>query len=313
MKRNRRRQFLFFVASVCLLPVWRSAASAAEPGPAAGKDDPLKLVTRVYKETRKSLRSAVGEAVYRRYVQRPDDPAPQLWTQARVKVHYDDGKFFLDFAVDKNLVPTVYVDKAGNETRRLADWKMDRFVVVFDGKAATQITFSSRIRPVGCSVSIYDRYFGEPGGFPNDPVRIELWDFERILKNVGKIEFKKLPKGGFRGKYYFKGSKSYAEFDVSPATGNRITEIRLFNPKVKKPVSITKLQWKKTPAGWYVRRMEKSAQYRDAAGKVERRERTVLEYKEFALNVKVDPKLLSADTAVKTPVGTRVFDRRRRR
>jgi RNA polymerase sigma factor (sigma-70 family) len=291
-------------------------ASKPREGKKPAVRDPLELIRQASRSA-SQIRSAVGTATFEHFMQEPrhNEKKLGLRTKGKVKVYFDRGRYHLRFQFDTMLQWTTYTDGKGKVVQeKFVEWKPEDLFVIYDGKTATVVTFSRRIRPSGCMVEIWPELRGPAANLPwNDVARLGLavLDVEGLIRNLGRdaIRLTKMPQGGYRGRYHVKNApKVRVEFDARPEAGFNVTAERVFNEGNDQPVTARSAAWKKDKGLWYVERLVEENDFR--GGRLGGyRERWVFRYTHFEPNARVDPTLFTLKSA-KVPDRTRVLDRR---
>jgi RNA polymerase sigma factor (sigma-70 family) len=283
--------------------------ASEKPKPVA--KDPLELARQASRAASEGIRSAVGVGTFERYVQDPGEKELTLRTKAKVKVHYDRGKYHLQFDYATKLERTIYNNEKGEKIREaIVDWKPEDFHVIYDGKDVYEITFSQRINPVPCMIEIRDSL--PIPDFPwGDVARLSraVSYLDQLIQNIGKdaIKITDLPNGGYRANFRVKNApKVRVELGILPEIGFNIAHERVFNEDEEKPVQVQNATWKKLNDIWYVQRLVEDLGSLKRSGRLRR---SVFEYETFEINVEVDPKLFTLES-VPIPFGARTFDRR---
>ena len=259
------------------------------------------------------IKSAVATATWEEYVQRPGDNAPALWTKAKVKIHFDKGRYLLRFDYQTKMQNTIYMDKDGKVIEeRVVEWKPKEFVVLWDGKVGYAVTFWERIRPSGCQVEIYSSMPATDINrrFFTDPARLQVLDISSVLKNVGRdaIKVSKLPEKGYRASYLPKPWKGHFEFDFQPELGFHVTSHRLFDAEDKEPFETCTAKWKKTKGVWHVDRLVFDSDRRklETPGSFQR---SIIQFDSFDPRASVDDNLFSLES-LNIPANAKRIDRR---
>lgn len=263
-----------------------------------------------------ALQSAQGSGTFTEHRRNLTDKDEMLWTEGSFKFSYQSGKYFIDITLKKLLRRTRYEDEMGQFTEKIVDWSPDRVVLVYDGQAASVVTFTGRINPTGCRVEIFDsmRTATALASFPlRNPAKpwLEVLDVDAVLKNIERdaITVSTLDNGRTRIAFDIKNSKSaYAEFELDPQSGNNVISSRTFNRPELEPAVTRRLSWAQTESVWYVRQFDAVHRYPPSSIPAYRA-RTMVAFDSFAPNKLIDDTLFKIES-LPIPPGTRTLDRR---
>ncbi len=295
--------------------------AARKPTRADGRhaEDPLQLAIQVAAHATENLTSTVATGTFKRFVQKRTDKEPKLWTEAKVDVFFDRGKYHLHFDFQRLLHRTTYRDREGGLIEeKVVDWKPENYVLIYDGMTAYSITFSERIHPTGCSGEIFSGVRNAASveadfrwGDIARPWK-EVLNVETLIANLGReaINVDERADGIFRCSYQVKNSPKYrGEYHLDGNNGFRVVSSTLKRSDLDVPVQTKRLTWKNANGVWHVARIVEEFDSRELRDDGLLR-RSVFEYTSFKPNVKVDPQLFTLQ-AVEIPAGTRFTDRRR--
>ena len=322
-----RTAFLFAIFAV--FPANNSSSNAFGDEPVAARkptradgrhaEDPLKSAIQVAAHATESLTSAIATGTFKRFEQKRTDKEPKLWTEAKVDVFFDRGKYHLHFDFQRMLHRTTYSDREGRVIeKKVVDWKPEDYVLIYDGMTAYSITFTERSHPTGCSGEIFSSVRNAASveadfrwGDIARPWR-EMLNVETLVANLGReaIKVDERAEGIFRCSYQVKNSPKYkGEYHLDGNNGFQVVSSTLKRSDLDAPVQTKRLTWKNTDGVWHVASIFEEFDFRELRddGLLTR---SVFEYTSFKPNVKVDPKLFTLQ-AVEIPAGTRFIDRRR--
>jgi hypothetical protein len=319
---------LSLLCAICILAGRESQAGAVATEQTAAPDganqdkelspdEVLEHAVRATRDAQSKLRSAIAEGVFERHMWEPGNTEPDLWTKCKVKMHFDRGKYRLQFAYEMMLARTTYQDDKGGKTTKVVDWKPDNLIILFDGKDANAVKFSQRIRPSGCSGNTYSDFktacvvnaelpWGELA---------ELWkprfQVGPLLENLSRdaLHIEQTSAKTWLLRYAMKNSPQVkAEVDIDPVRNFHITGVRVFNPGRDAPAARYSATWKEDLGEklWYVDSLEQEFHFPNDA-RPPMRER--IRFESFQANVPVDPKLFELDS-IEIPPRTRFLDRR---
>jgi hypothetical protein len=314
-----------FFAFVCLIAALAQCgrSQGQESAPREQKsqqltaDEAIKRAIQATRDVESQLQSAIGEAVFERHKWEGDEKEPQLWTKCKVKMHFDRGKYRLQFAYEKMLARTVYHDPDGGKTEKVVDWKPDDLIIVFDGKEANAVKFSQRIRPYGCEGYIYSE-------LENACVEVaqlrwgklaELWkqrfELGPTVANLGRdaMQIEQRPTNKWLLTFAVKNSPNVrVEMDIDTERNFHIVEERVFSPGRNEPAARYTANWKHDAPTkvWYIDSVEEEHRF---FGGQHPPTRERLRFESFKVNVPVDPKLFELES-IEYPVMMRFLDRR---
>ena len=317
------------LAIVAFLPAGIRASDTVNDEPVAARkptladgqhaEDPLQLAIQAAAHATENLTSAVASGTFKRFEQQRTDKEPKLWTEAKVDVFFDRGKYHLRFTFQRLLRRTTYQDPDGGLVEeKTVDWKPEDYILIYDGTTAHSITFSDRIHPTGCRVEIFSnvrRAANSAASFQwNDIARPwhDVLNLEKTIANLGRdaIQVENRPEGLLRCTYRIKNSpRNKVEFDLHRKTGFRVANLVVNHDAAEAAVHREHLTWKNTDGIWHVTRVVDEYDLRELRDDGLLR-RSVFEYTSFKPNVKVDPQLFTLQ-AMEIPAGTRFIDRRR--
>lgn len=277
-------------------------------------DDAVDLSINAVRDAERSLRSAVGVAVYERYVQAPGDAEETLRTRAKIRVYFAGDRYHLRFAFDKRLIPTVVDSPDGGRVRKLLDWKPDDLLIICDGRKTDVVTIADRIKPDGLRVQVYDK-LDQACSLHTDLRSGELarlWrsgvNFTALVKNLGRdaIKVSETSDKRYLATYRVKNApKIRVLVSIDPKCGFHVDKRRIINPDGR-PARTDDFEWKKSGEIWYVAAHEQTSVSRLEAGRVEK-SRTSIRFESFEPNAPVDAKMFSR-LSVGVRGGIRSFD-----
>lgn len=280
--------------------------------------DPLQLAINAATDATTHLTSLVGEGTFKRFVQDRADQEPKLWTEARVKVFFDTGKYHLHFNFQRMLRRTSCRDSESDAIEeKVVDFAPEDVYVVFDGTTAYSIRFSDRIHPTGCNGEILSDMRAAVGRADFQWVGVaqpwrEALDLEKAVATLGRdaIKVEEQPQGVLRCEFRVRNSlKNRVAFELQQATGFRIADVVVNCDDAEVPIGSKHLEWAITDSVWHVNRIVENSDLREVNGGGTLR-RSEFEYTSVTPNAKVDSQLFTIQ-GVPVPIGSRFIDRRR--
>jgi hypothetical protein len=281
----------------------------------------------VTKANSEKLVSAIGTGEYSVFRQNKEDAEPKLWSQARVQVYFDRGKYHVHVTHEKQL-RQVSTTTDGKQTLSTEDWAGDEARIIVDDEAVYvyNVPFSKGIAPIGkrrvTTGEIFSREqeqfgFAMSGFSFNEAVR--LWkrfpDLDQVVKDFGAdaVAYSEIGEGRFRVTYPYPAKPYLADLDVDRSVAFNITAFRVRNSERKDaaPVTSEQASWKRVNDTWYINELVQERDTRGSGAKSESFSRSVFKYSSFDANVKIEPHLFELKSC-EIPIGMRFTDRRQK-
>jgi hypothetical protein len=283
-------------------------------GPAALADeDLLDAILEAHRQSCKKMESAIGTGTLEVFGRGTDEKEYGLRTQAKVDVQFHKDKYGLRFDYVTLLEVAIRTDENGKATKKFVEGKPDALFVIDDGTSWTEVQFSSRIKPTGCSGSVHQCDLAQKKIPWRDLAQMsKCIDPEAYVKNLGrdKLTVLDLPSGIRRISGRMKDStKARFELDADPKAGFNITAQRVYYEPNKEPTHTKEIVWKNKAGIWYGEQIMQVAQIRNRDGTPGESRKEVFRYEEFSPNAEVKPAVFTL-AATGIPRGAWVVDHR---
>lgn len=276
-------------------------------------EDALEAIIEAHHASCKIVESATGSGTYELYRKGADEKEFQLSTKAKIDVCFQKDRYSLRFDYETMLRNVTFKNADGTETKKISEMKPDAFFVIDDGTTWTEVKFSKRINPAGCSGDIWSGHF--PPTIPwRDLAQLsKCINPELYVKNLGrdKLTVTELPGGIWRVSGWAKDSQKVRfEFDADSKVGLNVTSERIYNEPSKEPAHTKEITWKKKRDVWYGEQIVEVGHTRHADGTLNYSLRQTFKYDDFEPNSDVKPAVFTL-AATGVPRGARFIDRRK--
>ena len=256
--------------------------------------------------------TARSSGTFRVTRQDTNDSKPVIWAAGTFKMVYAAGKVRLDAEFETERASGIVAAADGSKSEpQIADLPTFRVVMLSDGEALYNVTYSSRISPIGCQIERFSTLSQavSVSQFPISNVarpQLEALDISKLIEHLGAdaIELSQVEGTLVRGVYHSKNSpNARGVFVVDTAIGNHIVSQSVFYLPNDEPLVSHSLKWEKTYDVWYVQEIEVKRRYKHLV------ETAKVAYTDFEPGIQVDANEFEL-SSLHIPQRTRTIDRR---